>query len=84
MPTTSPVDLASPAFQANRHAFYARLRAESPVYRTTVRVTTRKVAWLIARYDDVVTVLKDGRFVKDAKNAGPARVRCGYPARCDR
>jgi cytochrome P450 len=70
MPTTPPVDLASPTFKANPHAFYAQLRAESPVYRTTVQIPTRKPAWLITRYDDVVAVLRDGRFVKDPKNAG--------------
>src|ERR1043166_7418543 len=70
MPTTPPVDLASPGFKANPHPFYARLRAESPVYRTTVRIPTRKVGWLITRYDDVVAVLRDSRFVKDPKNAG--------------
>src|SRR6266496_1221863 len=70
MPTTAPVDLASPTFKANPHPFYARLRAESPVYRTSLRMPTRKTAWLITRYDGVVAVLRDSRFVKDPKNAG--------------
>jgi cytochrome P450 len=70
MPTTAPVDLASPTFKANPHPFYARLRAEAPIYRTSLRMPTRKTAWLITRYDDVVAVLRDSRFVKDPKNAG--------------
>src|ERR1051326_5072160 len=70
MPTTAPVDLASPTFKANPHPFYARLRAEAPVYRTSLRMPTRKTAWLITRYDDVVAILRDSRFVKDAENAG--------------
>jgi cytochrome P450 len=70
MATTPPVDLASPGFKANPHPFYARLRADSPVYRTTVRIPTRKVAWLITRYDDIVAALKDRRLVKDPRNAG--------------
>src|SRR5262245_34008685 len=64
-PFHEPVNVASPAFKANPHPFYARLRAESPVYRMTLPET----AWLVTRYDDVVTVLKDERFVKDTANA---------------
>jgi cytochrome P450 len=62
-----PVNIASPGFKANPFPFYARLRAEAPIYRTTL--PTRETAWLITRYDDVAMVLKDERFVKDTKNA---------------
>ena len=55
-------DLASPQFKANPYPFYARLRAEAPVYRT--RLATRQV-WLVTRYDHVLMVLKDERFAKD-------------------
>jgi cytochrome P450 len=79
MRTTPPVDLASPTFKSNPHAFYSRLRAESPVYRTTVQIPTRKPAWLITRYDDVVVVLKDSRFVKDPKNAGSGSAAVWLP-----
>jgi cytochrome P450 PksS len=62
------VNLASPQFKANPFPFYARLRAEAPVYRTTL--PTREPAWLVTRYDDAVAVLKDEqRFVKDRANA---------------
>jgi cytochrome P450 PksS len=61
------VNIASPEFKANPYPFYARLRAEAPVYRITL--PTREPAWLITRYDDVVAVLKDERFVKDTANA---------------
>src|SRR5438094_3346620 len=57
------VDIASPAFKANPYPFYARLRAEAPVYRVTL--PDKRPAWLVARYDDVVTLLKDDRFVKE-------------------
>jgi cytochrome P450 PksS len=63
----SVVSLASPAFKANPFPYYARLRAEAPVNRTIL--PTRETAWLITRYDDVVAVLKDERFVKDTINA---------------
>ncbi|PYS92699.1 MAG: cytochrome P450 [Acidobacteria bacterium] len=55
-------DLASPRFKANPYPFYARLRAEAPVCRTTL---LRQRTWLVTRYADVLAVLKDERFVKD-------------------
>jgi cytochrome P450 PksS len=66
-PCDAPVNLASPQFKANPFPFYARLRAEAPVLRMTL--PTRETAWLVTRCDDVATVFKDERFVKDASNA---------------
>jgi cytochrome P450 PksS len=60
-------NIGSAAFKANPYPFYARLRAQAPAYR--IRLPTREMAWLITRYDDVVTVLRDERFVKDTGNA---------------
>jgi cytochrome P450 PksS len=62
-----PVNIASPEFKADPYPFYARLRADAPVYRVTL--PTREIAWLVTRYDDVAMVLRDERFVKDASNA---------------
>jgi cytochrome P450 PksS len=62
-----PVNIASPAFKANPYLFYARLRAEAPVYPVTL--PDRRTAWLVTRYDDVAAVLKDARFAKDMANA---------------
>lgn len=56
-------DLASPRFKADPYPFYARLRAEAPVYRT--RLAFWGPAWLVTRYDDVLAVLKDPRLAKD-------------------
>ena len=68
-----PVNIASPEFKANPYPFYARLRAEAPVYRMTL--PTGETAWLITRYDDVAMVLRDDRFVKDTSNAlTPAQI----------
>jgi cytochrome P450 PksS len=61
------VDIASPAFKANPYPFYARLRRDAPVHPITL--PDRRRIWLVTRYDDVVTVLKDGRFVKDKRTA---------------
>src|SRR3989442_6555935 len=55
-------DLAKPEFKANPYPFYARLRAEAPVCRTKF---LGSAAWLVTRYEDVLAVLKDERFVKD-------------------
>ena len=41
-------DLSSPQFKANPHPFYARLREEAPVWRTTL--PDKRTAWLVTRY----------------------------------
>jgi cytochrome P450 len=61
------INLASPQFKANPYDYYAKLRAEAPIFRTTL--PTGEPGWLITRYDDAVAVLKDERFVKDKRNA---------------
>jgi len=66
-PSPEAVNLASPAFKADPYPFYARLRAEAPIYHTIL--PTREPAWLVTRYVDVASVLKDERFVKDTANA---------------
>ncbi|HEX2618715.1 MAG TPA: cytochrome P450 [Phototrophicaceae bacterium] len=64
------VNLLSPEFKANPYPFYAQLRAEAPVHRTTL--PNKQPVWLITRYDDVMMVLKDDqRFVKNLDNARP-------------
>src|SRR4026209_2083850 len=62
-------DLLSPAFKADPYPFYARLRAEAPVFQVSVHVPERRPAWLVTRYTDAAAVLKDGRLVKDRRNA---------------
>ncbi|MDQ3928953.1 MAG: cytochrome P450, partial [Chloroflexota bacterium] len=42
------------------------LRAEAPVYRTTL--SHKQAAWLVTRYEDVFDILKDERFAKDRLN----------------
>ncbi len=70
-------DLASPAFKANPYPFYARLRDEAPAWRTTLR--DRRAAWLVTRYDDVASVLKDDTFAKDKLNAMDLEQRAKTP-----
>ena len=61
------IDISSAAFKADPFPFYARLRAESPVF--PVALPDGRTAWLVTRYDDVAAVLKDERFAKDPLNA---------------
>jgi len=66
------VNIVSREFKANPYPFYARLRAEAPVYRTVL--PDKQTAWLITRYDDVFMVLKDElRFTKDRQAAMSAQ-----------
>src|SRR6185436_5867552 len=65
------VNLASSQFKANPFPFYAQLRAETPVYCMTTNRPADNPLWIITRYQDVASVLKDERFVKDPKHALP-------------
>ncbi len=62
------VDISKPRFKANPYPFYAQLRAEHPVF--PVKLPDGQTAWLITRYDDALSALKDRRFSKDKLNAG--------------
>lgn len=55
-------ELARPQFKADPYPLYARLRAEEPIYRTRF---LGRPAWLVTRYEDVLTILKEERIVKD-------------------
>jgi len=67
---------------------YHRLRREAPVYRHP-----RLGVWILSRYDDVVAVLRDPRFVtnrrrslafqrRDPFGTCPGRCRTASTARC--
>ncbi|KAB8332510.1 cytochrome P450 [Scytonema tolypothrichoides VB-61278] len=63
MAVNEQVDLFSPAFKANPYPTYAHLRKNAPVYRAMQ--SNGQPVWVITRYDDVIAVMKDPRFVKD-------------------
>lgn len=68
--TKKQVNVTDPMFKANPFPFYAQLRAEAPVFPVKLpHSISRQRAWLITRYDDVLNVLKDERFVKDRRHA---------------
>src|SRR5262245_43212550 len=48
-----------PEFHANPYPFYHRLRAADPVHRTPMGL------WVLTRYDDVVSVLRDPRYGRE-------------------
>lgn len=56
-------ELAHPQFKANPYPFYARMRADSPIFQAAVPLAGR--GWFVTRYDDVVTVARDDRFSRD-------------------
>ena len=61
------MNIVSAEFKADPFPFFARLRASDPVYRTTLPDKT--VVWLVSRYDDVTTLLRDERFTKNRRSA---------------
>ncbi len=61
------VDITSRSFKSDPYPLFARFRAEAPVCR--VRVPDGRATWLVTRYDDVVALLKDERFIKDRRAA---------------
>src|SRR3712207_8565253 len=67
MPEVTEYAPFSPEFKADPFPFYAQLRSERPIYRTSL--SDGRPIWLVTRYDDVVAVLRDPRFVKDVEHA---------------
>ena len=61
------MNIVSAEFKADPFPFFARLRDSDPVYRTTLPDKTP--VWLITRYDDVTTLLRDQRFTKNRRSA---------------
>ncbi|MGH9714164.1 MAG: cytochrome P450 family protein [Candidatus Acidiferrales bacterium] len=61
------VNIASPEFKANPFPYFSHLRANEPVH--PVILADKRTAWLVTRYDDVVSVLKDERLIKNRFNA---------------
>lgn len=67
MTATIPnTDIMSAAFKADPFPFFAQLRAEAPVYPTTLG--GKLPAWLVTRYADAHALLLDERFAKNRRN----------------
>lgn len=65
------VNLRDPAVRADPSSTYARLRRESPVHPVMRPHFGR--AWLLTRYEDVLTAFQDKRFVNDRRNVGDGK-----------
>jgi cytochrome P450 len=64
------IKLGSREFKADPFPYYARLRVEQPVCCVDLPLIPGiRKAWLVARYDDVVAVLKDPRFAKSREHS---------------
>lgn len=57
------LDLFSPAAKANPYPAFSVMRANDPIHAMDMENGQR--AWLITRYEDVLAILKDQRFIKD-------------------
>lgn len=60
------VNIAARELKTNPYPFYERLRAERPV--CPVQLPDKCTIWLVTRYDNVVSLLKDERFAKNVAN----------------
>jgi cytochrome P450 len=57
------VNMFDAAFKADPYPTYSGLRSTAPVHRTTL--PDGRGVWLVTRYEDVLAIFKDERFVKD-------------------
>src|SRR5262245_28975064 len=60
------LDITTSEWKRDPFPHYARLRAEQPVVKVQ---SGRFQGWLVTRYDDVLAVLKDERFIKNRRLA---------------
>src|SRR5260370_30695354 len=63
----SAQDFTTPTFKADPFPTFAQMRLHDPVHE--IRMANGHRGWMITRYEDVDAVLRDGRFVKDLRNA---------------
>jgi cytochrome P450 PksS len=57
--------------KADPYPFYARLRAEASAH--YAKLPDIGSTWLVARYNDALTVFKDPRFVRNYSNTAPSK-----------
>ncbi len=63
-------DATSPQFRRDPYPTYANLRKNEPVPFISESSMGEMEAFLVTRYDDVITVLKDTRFSNDMRKVG--------------
>src|SRR5437762_5656959 len=62
-------DFNSPEFKHHPFPVLKNLRRSEPLYR--FESLGGRVTWMVTRYEDVLAILKDQRFVKDMRHALP-------------
>lgn len=65
-PLKLPPDLNSQAFANNKYEYYKWMREEAPVFHGKLSVID---SYVLSRYDDCVSLLKDPRFVRNRTTA---------------
>lgn len=65
MPQLPEIDLTSSAAKANPYPAYSLLRSSDPIH--SLKMENGRTTWLITRYEDALAILKDQRFIKDAR-----------------
>jgi len=60
-----PTEFSEPSFRADPYPVYALLRREAPV--TCMKTAFGAESWLLTRYEDVISALKDPRYSNDPK-----------------
>jgi cytochrome P450 len=74
--TNRQVNIVSAEFKANPFSLLADLRATEPIFRTHLPDKAKTPVWLLTRYEDVFTLLKDERFPKNRRSAlTPEQIR---------
>ncbi|NJM99246.1 MAG: hypothetical protein HC800_20780, partial [Phormidesmis sp. RL_2_1] len=61
-----PPDLNSKEFADNKYEYYKWMREESPVFHGKISILD---TYILSRYDDCVSFLKDPRFVRNRTTA---------------
>lgn len=67
-PAAAPINLSDQTLRNNPHPTYARLRETMPVAPAVAPFFGR--AWLVTRYEDVSSILRDPRYSSDMRNNG--------------
>jgi len=73
----TPPDLMSKEFSNNKYEYYRWLREEAPVFKSKLSILD---VYILSRYDDCVSFLKDPRFVRNRTMAtGGGRMPISMP-----
>jgi cytochrome P450 len=81
MPHYTITEFTSPEFKRDPFPILQDLRTTAPLYR--YELPDGRTAWMVTRYDDVLAILKDQRFVKNIRHALPPEVATQVTSRSE-